>query len=342
MKKKNIAFINDTFVNGRGADTVIYELAKRLGKRHNVYVLAGETNIVPLNFKFIQLNLPKLLTGKISDFKYFEKMRKLNLEMTKLEEKYKFEKLFVCHGGLSPAFNSNKKVTYIWMGSPSNKNPLRKIIAWYFKRKMKENEIITISKFMKNELEKAGAKKIKIISLGVSNEFKPSKNKKEFMLYVGRLEKHKNVKDLIKIAKNINFPLRILGYGPEEEKLKKFAKKINAPILFLGRVSRKELVENYQKCTFFVSGSKWEGFGLIFIEAGACGKPSVGYNKGAIAEVIVNKKTGFVVDNFKEFQKSVKSLKENDKLRNKMGRAALKESKKYNWNKIIEGITKDI
>ena len=54
-----IALVNDTFLYGRGADTVIYELAKRLGRKHDVYVLAGETNIKEENFKFIKINLPK-------------------------------------------------------------------------------------------------------------------------------------------------------------------------------------------------------------------------------------------------------------------------------------------
>ena len=61
---RRIAFVNDTFLEGRGADTVIYELARRLGKKHEVFVLAGQTDIKEENFKFIRLNLEKFIPGK--------------------------------------------------------------------------------------------------------------------------------------------------------------------------------------------------------------------------------------------------------------------------------------
>ena len=71
-----IAFVNDTFLEGRGADTVIYELARELGKKHEVYVLSGQANIKEENFKFIQVNLQKLFTGKLRDFNFFYKIIK--------------------------------------------------------------------------------------------------------------------------------------------------------------------------------------------------------------------------------------------------------------------------
>lgn len=327
-----IAFVNDTFLEGRGADTVMLELAKRLGKTNKIYILAGKTDIKEENFKFIKLDLPKLFTGSISDFSYFKRMKNLHKQITELNGKYSFDKIFVFHGGLSPALKNYNNVIYIWLGSPLTRNILRKLASRYFKGQMKKNKIITISKYLNQELKKIGAKKTRVILLGVSEEFKPTNKDEEYMLYVGRLEKHKEVQELIRLSGDIDFKLKVAGYGPEDKKLRILANKLNAPVEFLGRVSRKELIELYRECSFFVSASKWEGFGLIFIEAGACAKTSIGYNAGSIPEVIINNKTGFLVNSYSEFQKKAKLLKESKNLRKKLGKNALKFSKKFNWN----------
>ena len=86
-----IAFVNDTFLQGRGADTVIYELAKRLGKKHEVFILAGQTDIKEENFKFIKIGLEKLYTGKIKDFNFFYKLYKLRKEVKRLQKKHHFD-----------------------------------------------------------------------------------------------------------------------------------------------------------------------------------------------------------------------------------------------------------
>jgi len=156
------------------------------------------------------------------------------------------------------------------------------------------------------------------------------------MLYVGRLEKHKAIHEIIKLSKELNFPLKIVGYGPLDDKLKGYAKRISAnKVFFLGKVSNKELIKLYQECNFFISASKWEGFGLIFLEAAACGKTSIGYNVGSIPEVINNGKTGFLVNNFLELKQKAEELVKNKRLRDNLGREALKFSKDFSWDKSV-------
>ena len=107
-------------------------------------------------------------------------------------------------------------------------------------------------------------------------------------------------------------------------------------IEFLGKVSREHLIKLYQECSFFISASKWEGFGLIFLEAGACGKTSIGYNVGSIPEVILDGRTGFLVNNFLELEQKAEELIKDKKLRKNIGKKALEFSKRFNWNKIAE------
>jgi len=330
-----IAFVNDTFLEGRGADTLIYELASRIGKKHEVYVLAGEIGFKEKNFKVIKLKLEKLYTGRISDFNYFGKIKALRRQIEDIQRKHEFDIFNVHHIGLNAAFKGLSTIV-TWLGSPPTNNIFRKMIASTWIRTLKQNkETITISNYLKKQLSKKAINS-RVIYCGFSEEFKPSKIDKGYMLYVGRLEKHKNVAELIRLSKSLNFPLKIAGYGPESENLKLLAKKLKAPVEFLGRVSRKNLVKLYQESSFFISASKWEGFGLIFIEAAACGKASIGYNAGSIPEVIINGKTGFVAKNERELRSYAKKLVEDKKLRKKMGKKALKFSKNFRWDEITK------
>ena len=71
-------------------------------------------------------------------------------------------------------------------------------------------------------------------------------------------------------------------------------------------------------------GADVEGFGIVFLEAALCGKPSVGSRSGGIPEAIEHGKTGILVDpeNVDEIARElIRLLKDND-LRIKMGEAA--------------------
>jgi len=252
-----------------------------------------------------------------------------------IQNQYHFDVFNVYHIGLNSAFRGLPTII-TWLGSPPNHNIFRKFVANSWINTLKRNKkTIVISNYLKKQLDGKGIGS-RIIYCGVSSDFKPSRKDKEYMLYVGRLEKHKNIAEIIKLSKETNFKLKIAGYGPEESRLKRQAVKIQAPVEFLGRVSRKELINLYQECSFFISASKWEGFGLIFLEAAACGKPSVAYNAGSISEIILNDKTGFLVENYENFKNKAGLLIKDKDLRKKLGKNALKFSKSFKWEEIAK------
>lgn len=332
-----IAFVNDTFLEGRGADTVIYELAKRLGKKHEVFVIAAESDMPEENFKILKIKGKKLFTGNtlMDSISYFPNLVRIKKEILRLHKKYSFDVFNIHHSSLNLAFEGLPAVV-TWHGSPISNNIIRIKFNKLVLRSLKRNKVsIAVSEYLKTGLFKIIPKiKIKRIYNGVSNEFKPTNEGKEFMFFVGRLEEHKSIHELINLSKETNFPLHIIGSGPLENKLKNYAKKINADkVKFLGKIPRKELIKQYQKCGFFVSASKWEGFGLIFLEAASCAKPSISYAKGSVPEVIQNNKTGFVINSYQELKQKTKTLIKDKKLRKKMGFASLKFSKKFGWNK---------
>ncbi len=198
--------------------------------------------------------------------------------------------------------------------------------------------VVSISQYLKKELIRHGVPESKIVVIqdGVDDVFRPTWKDENYMLFVGRHEKHKHVNELIKISSELDFPLKIAGEGHETENLKKLAKKLKAKVDFLGNVGREELPKFYQNCSFFVSASKWEGFGLIFLEAAACGKPSIGYKACSIPEVVLNKKTGLLAKNYNELSDHVKKLIKDERLRKTLGKNALTFSKNFGWEKVSE------
>lgn len=95
----------------------------------------------------------------------------------------------------------------------------------------------------------------------------------------------------------------IVGEGESKGKLQKLASKlgISEAVQFTGRVPHEHLNDYYNACDVFVMPSKTEppnveGFGIVFLEANACGKPVIGTFSGGIPSAIVNGETGILVD----------------------------------------------
>jgi len=334
-----IAFVNDTFLRGRGADSALYEIARRMGKKHEVDIITFKADFPEENFKIKLVPGRKLLTGTWKDFFFFNNLRLLK-QFTK-----GYDIVNLHHFLLSIAlWKKNLVVTY--NGSPVYKSD------GGFRRFMRDwavltnkfllrfvPRIITISYSLKDELKRFGIRqdKIEVIYEGISEEFRPSQKDREFMLFVGRHEPHKRVDELIRLSKDLDFRLKIAGDGPLTSRLKEYAKGIDADkVEFLGRVERKRLIKLYQECSFFVSASKWEGFGLIFLEAAACSKPSIAYRVFSIPEIIQNNKTGFLVDDYTEMKEKAQFLIENKGFRKKIGKSALSFSKKFDWDENVE------
>ena len=108
MKNMRIAFVNDTFIEGNGVSTVIYELARRLGKIHDVFIIAPEIDMPEDNFKIIKIKGRKLLSSNsLNDsIQYFPNLIRLRKEILNLHKKYNFDIFNVHHSSLNPAFFS--------------------------------------------------------------------------------------------------------------------------------------------------------------------------------------------------------------------------------------------
>ena len=94
------------------------------------------------------------------------------------------------------------------------------------------------------------------------------------------------------------------GSGRDRARLEKVAKEAGAPAIFLGRVPEDDLAAMHGAADVFAmlcrnrwGGLEQEGFGIVFLEAAACGVPQLAGRSGGAAEAVVDNETGLIVDN---------------------------------------------
>jgi glycosyltransferase involved in cell wall biosynthesis len=118
---------------------------------------------------------------------------------------------------------------------------------------------------------------------------------RDYLLGLGRWIPYKNFDLIIEIAEAAGLPVIIAGSGPEEENLRRAAEKVRVPVVFEVRPSRERLRTLYwgAKALLF---PVHEDFGIIPVEAQACGTPVVGLSRGGLLETVVNGETGFLID----------------------------------------------
>ena len=116
-------------------------------------------------------------------------------------------------------------------------------------------------------------------------------------LFVGRLIPEKNVDMLIR-AMPANWTLCIAGDGPEKERLVRLSKEVNATVHFVSGLTYRDLISIIKAANSLVLPSSREGFGLVALEALACGTPVItsSAQNNAAKELIDQGVNGFVVD----------------------------------------------
>jgi phosphatidylinositol alpha-1,6-mannosyltransferase len=129
-----------------------------------------------------------------------------------------------------------------------------------------------------------------------------------------------------------NLTLAIAGAGRDRERLEKVARAHSAPVTFLGRIADDDLPRLYgcadlsvMLCRNRWGGLEQEGFGIVFLEAAACGVPQIAGASGGAAEAVADGVTGLVAQNPRSVDEAVEhiaALLDDESRRLEMGRAA--------------------
>ncbi len=168
------------------------------------------------------------------------------------------------------------------------------------------------------------------------------------LLFVGRIEKRKGLIYLLKAYKILtkkfpNLRLFVVGEGELQDECESYIKKNNLKeIYFEGQVIGKNLVSYYRSCDIFVSPAIFgESFGLVLLEAMACGAPVVAFANEGYKLFLQDKKGGkFLAKNrsCEDLAKKIEILIEDEKLRKKMSEWGIKEAENYSWSRIANQV----
>lgn len=109
-------------------------------------------------------------------------------------------------------------------------------------------------------------------------------------------------------------------------------------ISILKALRDEELVRLYNRALAVVFMARNEGFGLIALEAMACGTPVIGANEAGIKEIIVNDVTGYLIEREPALvAEKIRILQSNPRLRREMGRSAIEQvDQRWSWYRTVD------
>lgn len=350
----NIGIDAKWFFNGPPSGRVVVrnlvkELASNNFKRHKFFFFLpkGEENLqFPYQAENISVVYVKCINNLLSNFFSLPKhATRLNLDVV----------LFQNFGSYS---NSYKSLVYIhdllYLDYPQYYGIKERLYLKLLKPLAKRaNTIITISETEKERIidhNLALSKDIYVVYHGVTDQFKPLSQHPEqdvlaikekyklpdsFILYLGRLNVRKNIKNLLIAMKSVDAPLVIVGEADHKsEDLNDIIKRhnYNNRIIFTGYMDVSEIPLIYALSSVFCFPSFAEGFGLPPLEAMASGTPVVVSDRTSLPEVCGDAALYIDAENPFDIAEKLNLFINSKNKREEYSSKGLLRAKKFKWN----------
>jgi len=377
-KKISLLITNDFPPIVSGISTVFYQIWKRLPS-DRIMILAPKAPGCDEfdkreSFHIIRKRIPTGESGKAKLLKMV-----LNIFYTLYyTRKYNIGKLH-CGQILSvgPAGLVCKKLfgikysVYVY-GSETLRFGNSRMMSWLMKKVIEEaEELVPNSEFTLLEYERWGVPREKMVTIvpGVDTVFFHPEGKsrylvekhrlqnKQIIMTVGRLDERKGHDMVIRAMTQLTkrFPdvvYMIVGKGREEQRLKSLADnlKLHDRVVFTGFVADESLPDYYNLCDVFVLPNRetesndqlkgdYEGFGVVFLEASACGKPAIAGKSGGSSEAVVDGITGLMVDprSDDDIAHAIERILEDKSFAGRLGMAGRNRAEKeFDWQHITQ------
>lgn len=175
---------------------------------------------------------------------------------------------------------------------PFSVNPLR---LWDKASADRPDRIIANSNFVARRIRKYYHREAAVIHPPVDTGrffIAPREERGDYYLMVGRLIAYKRHDIAIEAFNRLKLPLKIIGRGPEEARLRRLA---GPSVEFLGRVEDADLPGYYARAKGFIFPQE-EDFGIVAVEAMASGRPLIAFRGGDIVEHLEEGRTGVFFD----------------------------------------------
>lgn len=293
--------------------------------------------IVRLKSKFINVYNPPFVTSK----NIMETIKSIDPDIvnfnyrwapsyTKDLKKYDGKKTFTYHNVWGEGIGVQAKL------SEFNDNRFRSSLDTF-------DHIIAVSDYVRNDLISHGysPEKITTVQTGLTKipeTINPHEG--EYILSLGRQVKTKGLEYLIRSMENVNCKLILCGKGPESKNLSKMIRKLHLEekIEMKGWVDDDEKEDLMASCKFFVMPSVFESLGLAAIELLSYGRPIICTNVNGLPDTV---RGGGIIVPPKDpisLSEAMNGLLSDKEKRDELGKIALEESKRYDWNSLIPKI----
>lgn len=159
--------------------------------------------------------------------------------------------------------------------------------------------MITVSRVQSDAWRAAGVPNTPVPNGVPTGRFPWSVRPGDGALFAGRFTAEKGVLDAIRIAERAHTTLSLAGWPYDRAFAERevYPRASRPDVVLLGSLDRHQLWRRMAEAAVVLCPAKWdEPFGLVAAEAQAAGTPVVAYRRGALAEVIVDGETGFLVD----------------------------------------------
>jgi glycosyltransferase involved in cell wall biosynthesis len=138
-------------------------------------------------------------------------------------------------------------------------------------------------------------------------------NRGNYLAFLGRIAPEKRVDRAIEIAKRVGMPLKIAAKVDRADR--RYFKRVIEPLLhgsfveWIGEISDEQKGEFLGNAYALLFPIDWpEPFGLVMIEAMACGTPVIAYDDGSVPEVLEEGRTGFIVKNLEDATEAIRRI----------------------------------
>lgn len=361
MKKILIITLSLSEKNGLGRYSL--DLAKRLERYYQLVIFSGREETPQINLFNTQIrqNLPGL----------FEFFRLKNPLLALL-----YALMISWHGRKADAVHAFMDYPYSFVGAlaasilriplfltahgtyslqPFDKYPDRIFHQFALK---KAKTIFCISHFTETALKtKIPVLRTRVINNGIDLEkfkWEPRPSAGKIILGVGALKPRKGYQvalEAIALVKKKYSDIEYYIVGKQNDKkyfdlLKETVHDLSLGdnIKFLNEVPDKELLALYNQASLFlltpinIPGGGFEGFGLVYLEAGACSKPVIGSRGCGAEDAIIDGETGFLVEqnNPQAIAEAILKILANDSLSKRLGEAGRKRAQKMSWDNIAQ------
>ena len=180
------------------------------------------------------------------------------------------------------------------IGSAAMRPLMARLARWDRDTADRVDRYVAISHYVAGRIRRYYNREATVVYPPVDTDFfQPDATEPErFALVVSALVPYKRIDVAIDACRLAGVPLRIVGDGPDRSRLERAA---NGAVEFLGRLSDEDVRAHYRRAAVTLLPGE-EDFGIVPLEAAACGRPVVALSRGGAVETVIPGVTGTLVD----------------------------------------------